>query len=799
MRHYRKFIPLLLLAVLLGAPLPGMAQVTGDCDQSIGESTLDINNVRARILNNGNLFWRGDPHVYEVPKGGGVNAIFASGIWVGGLIDGQLHLAGSTYGPYEFWPGPLDDNGNPPDDCNAFDRIYKVSKEDVVAFEGSGIASNDLLEWPTGLGAPTFYEVDTDTGLTRVDIVLQPDGSLDHIVKRDDGTEEVLQTEALSFEERKARLINLGAGERPAILGDQMLWWVMNDRGNVHGRTNGLPIGLEVHGTVFAFNTAGAIGNTTFYKYRFFYKGDVPLTQTYMGIFVDPDLGNFDDDYVGSDTTLGLGFVYNADNDDEGGYGANPPALGYDFFQGPLVNDDGIDNDEDGEVDEADERLQMTSFVFYNNGGCSDTCDPSTAEEYYNYMRALWKDGVPITFGGDGRNFSQIPTKFMFPGDPESGAFWSELNSDGANTAIAPADRRFVMSTGPFTIKPGDEQEIVFGIVWSRGANNLNSVTKLKEDDALAQAVFDIDFELPAPPAAPRVKATPLDSRVILEWSYLPTDNNYLESYRVIDPLLSPDVQDRDYVFEGYNVFRFDSPQDQEGELIAVYDVPNGITRVIEGTGLTFLTADGTDSGIQHHHIIDGLTNYQTYFFGVQAYAYNAESGQKVYAGPIRRVEVVPTRIEARNGGTVLAEEALTKAFQANAEADIVAAKDGKGGGSVTVDVVNPAEVTGHSYRVEFYEVCDEAGKQGTVSFAKTGEDDAPRSGDVAANGGCRLRDDLRCHRRDHRGEEVRRSPGGCRDGQRRPAGPERAAHRRPLVQHRRPRTCTAAPRPERG
>ncbi|RMF57824.1 MAG: hypothetical protein D6746_10480, partial [Bacteroidetes bacterium] len=160
---------------------------------------------------------------------------------------------------------------------------------------------------------------------------------------------------------------------------------------------------------------------------------------------------------------------------------------------------------------------------------------------------------------------------------------------------------------------------------------------------------------------------------------------------------------------------------------------PNGITRVIEGTGLTFLTADGTDSGIQHHHIIDGLTNYQTYFFGVQAYAYNAESGQKVYAGPIRRVEVVPTRIEARNGGTVLAEEALTKAFQANAEADIVAAKDGKGGGSVTVDVVNPAEVTGHSYRVEFYEVCDEAGKQGTVSFAKTGEDDAPRSGDVAA------------------------------------------------------------------
>ena len=49
----------------------------------------------------------------------------------------------------------------------------------------------------------------------------------------------------------------------------------------------------------------------------------------------DPDLGNANDDYVGCDTTLSLGFVYNGDNNDESGYGAAPPAMGYDFFQGP--------------------------------------------------------------------------------------------------------------------------------------------------------------------------------------------------------------------------------------------------------------------------------------------------------------------------------------------------------------------------------------------------------------------------------------------------------------------------------
>ena len=667
MRYDRK-ISLLLMAALCWVMAPtAQSQSTGSCEQSIGESFLDINNVRARILNNGNLFWRGSPHVYNVPKGGPANANFASGIWLGGLVDGQLRLAGSTYGPYEFWAGPLDDAGAPPADCGAFDRVWRVSKEDVVAFEGTGISTPDLQDWPTGLGAPTL-----DANGELIDVLDQPLAS------------------------RVDRKINLAAGERPAILGDQMLWWIMNDRGNVHQRTDAPPMGVEVHGTAFAFNTAGAIGNTTFYKYKIIYKGSVPLVQTYMGIFDDPDLGNFDDDYVGSDTTLGMGYVYNADNEDEGGegYGSPVPALGYDFFQGPLVNDDGLDNNGNGQVDEDNERLKMTSFVFYNNGGGVQG-DPRDAIDMYNYMQARWRDGQRITFGGDGRNFSSIPTNFMYTGNPPN--FWSEFNSDGAGTAIAPADRRFVMASGPFTLNPGGEQDIVFGIVWSLGSDNLNSVQKMKADDALAQAVFDIDFQLPAPPAAPRVTATELDGKVIIEWGYNPTDNNYLDSYEVIDPLLSSDVTDNDYQFEGYNVFQFADQQDQDGKLIAVYDKINGVTRVIEGAELTFVTAEGNDNGIQHSHVVDGLTNYQTYFFGVQAYAYNAASNPKAYKGPIRRFSATPTRIDARNGGTRINTERGV---------DFVGElKAGASDGAAAARIVNPAEVTGHEYEISFVNV----------------------------------------------------------------------------------------------
>ncbi len=683
-------------AAISFSSLSAQAQSVGTCEQAIGESYMDINNVRARILNNGNLFWRGSPHVYNIPKGGPSNAIFASGIWMGGLINGQLRLAGSTYGPYEFWAGPLNDDGSPPSDCSVFDRVYKVSKEDLVSFNGSGLATPDLQDWPTGLGAPTL-----DANGDAIDLTDQP------LVSRVD------------------RVVNLAAGERPAILGDQMLWWVMNDRGNQHTRTDTPAMGVEVHGTAFAFNTSGAIGNTTFYKYRILYKGTVPLENTYMGLFSDPDLGKFDDDYVGSDTTLGLGFVYNADNDDEGGegYGAAPPAAGYDFFQGPLVNDNGIDDDGDGQIDEEDERLKMTSFTFYNNTRGLQG-DPDNGADMYNYMSGRWKDGQRITLGGSGRNFSNIPTSFMFPGNPPE--FWSEFNSDGIGSAIAPADRRFVMATGPFSVKPNDEQTLVFGIITSFGNDNLDSVRQMKEDDALAQAVFDIDFALPSPPAGPRVTTTVGDGSVLIQWGYKPTDNNYLDSYNVIDPLLSDDVADNDYIFEGYNVFQYENSSDQRGKLIATYDVDNGITRVIEGLELTFVTAEGNDSGLAHSHKVSGLINYTDYTFGVQAYAYNAPSGPRVYAGPISRVTITPQRTDL-----IISEAAVAAALEGS---DIESIKgENVGNGNVTANVINPAAVTGHSYAVEFFSLeTDDLGKR-VVSDAHEAEMDlasrAPKSG----------------------------------------------------------------------
>lgn len=125
-----------------------------------------------------------------------------------------------------------------------------------------------------------------------------------------------------------------GQGDYPDIKGDQALWFVYNDIGNIHSETQGVPIGLQLKTTAFAFTTNDEVNNMTFYTTEISNFGE-PVKDCYFGQWIDPDLGNYADDYVGCDTTRNLGYCYNGDDDDEGilGYGAHPPTVGLDFLK----------------------------------------------------------------------------------------------------------------------------------------------------------------------------------------------------------------------------------------------------------------------------------------------------------------------------------------------------------------------------------------------------------------------------------------------------------------------------------
>jgi hypothetical protein len=119
--------------------------------------------------------------------------------------------------------------------------------------------------------------------------------------------------------------------DRITLYGDYNLWWVFNDKGNIHTETGADPIGMEIRAQAFAFSTSDEINSMTFYNYEMFNQGSQTLFNTYFAQWVDPDLGCYNDDYVGCDVGRGLGYCYNGnavDNDcgQAFGYGPNPPA-----------------------------------------------------------------------------------------------------------------------------------------------------------------------------------------------------------------------------------------------------------------------------------------------------------------------------------------------------------------------------------------------------------------------------------------------------------------------------------------
>src|SRR5690625_6568324 len=89
-----------------------------DCAPARSEIDMSINNVRARLLAGGDVWWNLTDGKYIVPKvepGSGlpeVSSIFAGAVWLGGYDPaGNLKLAAQQYrnsNANDFWPGPLD-------------------------------------------------------------------------------------------------------------------------------------------------------------------------------------------------------------------------------------------------------------------------------------------------------------------------------------------------------------------------------------------------------------------------------------------------------------------------------------------------------------------------------------------------------------------------------------------------------------------------------------------------------------------------------------------------------------------
>ncbi len=376
----------------------------------------------------------------------------------------------------------------------------------------------------------------------------------------------------------------------------------------------------------------------TFYKYNVDNKSTFATDSTFFGQWVDPDLGQFDDDFVGCIPEEALGIVYNGDAQD-GDYGNNPPMLGVDFFQGPKEF-----SVVDGE--EVAEEIGMSAFVYYNND-FTVTGNPETASHFYGYMAGVWKDGQPFTCGGNARGGSEL-CDYMFPDDPTDSEGWSECSEN--NT---PADRRFLQASGPFRLEPGAVNDVIVGVVWvDQGFQYpCPSFDVIKRADRKAQALFDNSFKLIDGPDAPNIAIRELDQELVISlWNDTTTSNNAYEAYEEADPVLKKQgFPDSTYRFEGYKIYQLSAPtitdlnDPDNARLVGVVDVRNGIDRLINYTAddniadalIPQIMVDPSNNGIRHTFQITNdlfalgsskLVNNSKYYFTAIAYAYNAHT-----------------------------------------------------------------------------------------------------------------------------------------------------------------------------
>lgn len=466
---------------------------------------INVNEIDALISPIGVHFFEGISGAgefchYYVPKSSKKGTYFSQSLWFGGLDENeQLHLAAMRFGQigYDFWTGPLStiDATIDAETVNQWNRCFKITRNEVMDFldhedDESYAIPQHILDWPA--------HGDTTKG-QAYNLAPYVDVNGDNHYDPQNG-------------------------DYPSFPGDMCLFFIFNDNFAAHGETGGTPVGMEVHGMVYAFNTQddSLLNHTLFFNYKMYNRSQNSLHNTYIGLWSDWDLGYSWDDYVACDVQKSTAYCYNGTEIDGGrweytgdefgnvidstlvlnetGYGENPPIQTLTVLGGPYLPADSVDNPAytdsldcalfvnnglnqyaingrnfgNGIAD--DERLGLTGFTYHCNDN-SMCGDPISANEYYAYLNSTWKDGTHVKYGGNGHPFNgacDIDCRFMFPKNsdpcywgtngvvPDSAFLYGDNGWDELAAGNAPSDKRGLSIVGPFDFEAGGMQEIDF-------------------------------------------------------------------------------------------------------------------------------------------------------------------------------------------------------------------------------------------------------------------------------------------------------------------------------------------------
>jgi len=417
----------------------------------------------------------------------------------------------------------------------------------------------------------------------------------------------------------------------------------------------GLGLRVEVRGFQWSHVLAEDI---IFWHYDIVNISDFDYPKTVFGFYTDCGVGGTNDsgdDCASFDLKLDLAYCYDYDGIGLPDYWKTG-MYGYAYLESPGNPWNGIDDDEDGMVDERrddgiDNDGDWQPYSDLNGNGKWDR------EENEPLNDDVGRDGVgpfdrqyngPDEGEGDGLptdgepNFDKTDkdesdqigltavsiyrlgeggTGGGWPKDDES--MWLKMVAGTFDTSLQRANISMVFASGPFPLYKGLRERFSMALVFGE---DLNDLIFNKET---VQQIYNANYNFSKPPLKPKLTAIPGDRKVFLYW-----DNTAEESR---DPFLGYEDNDprKGYKkdFEGYLIYRSQEPEfndikvitDSRGlprywKPIAQFDKIDGIKGPdpVGINGAHFWRGD--DTGLQYSYVDTDVKNGVTYYYACVSY-----------------------------------------------------------------------------------------------------------------------------------------------------------------------------------
>jgi hypothetical protein len=364
------------------------------------------------------------------------------------------------------------------------------------------------------------------------------------------------------------------AAGNPIFISDQDSYCVYNDSNNTRQ-----VLGIEVHQTGYAFGLK-LVKDMIFFIYDIVNKSPNTYTDLYFGMYVDLDIGNmpggvneYGDDRLGINRELRLLYFYDSDNFSSEWPGGPPGYFGYAFLKTPTVNGTEV-GWTDFHYNVYDDDLDRDSVQYGIMSSAASLLNSSLGPRYFHLG-------------------SNAPNRHF---------------DDTATVPLTGLDLVANMSSGPYTLRPGDTLRFVTVMVAG------NTLSEIVRNTQRAYDLMAAGFSSPRPPEpAPTISVIAGDRKVYISW------DDAAERSR--DQLTGR------YDFEGYRLYK-SVDLGQHWDQIDRNQQPNVGPDPVPLAQFDKINGIGDDTGLQYSYIDSNVVNGLEYWYSITAY----DSGDSLVA-----------------------------------------------------------------------------------------------------------------------------------------------------------------------